>query len=88
MTYQHKPDSGSLFRNDKKDSDKHPDYKGSALIDGKEYWLSAWVNDGKNGKYMSVKFAEKQDAHDNGMKQAQAALNDKQDDFEDSEIPF
>ena len=64
MSYQHKPDSGSLFRNDKKESDKHPDYKGDALIDGREFWLSAWINEGKNGKYMSVKFNEKQAAHE------------------------
>lgn len=33
---------GSLFRNKRKNTDKHPDYTGSINIEGKEYWLSAW----------------------------------------------
>ena len=57
--FQHKPDSGSLFKNDKRESDKHPNAKGSALIDGVEYWVSAWTNDGKAGKYQSLKFSKK-----------------------------
>ena len=33
---------GSLFRNKRKNTEKHPDYTGSLNVDGKEYWLSAW----------------------------------------------
>lgn len=57
-----------LFRNDKKSAETHADYRGQATVAGKEYWLDAWVNDGKTGKYLSVKFkprekpAAKQDA--------------------------
>lgn len=87
MAYQHKPDSGSLFRNDKKESDKHPDYKGDALIDGKEFWVSAWINEGKNGKYMSLKYAEKQAAHDQGIAQAKTAIADDPAVIDD-DIPF
>ena len=50
---------GVLFRNDRNDRDKHPDYKGSAEIDGVEYWLSAWIKAGKSGKFMSLSFKEK-----------------------------
>lgn len=52
---------GTLFRNDKKETDKHPDYKGSAQINGEEFWLSAWINTSKDGKkYMKLKFDPKQ----------------------------
>ena len=34
--------SGSLFKNDRKEKDSHPDYKGRIKVDGTEYWLSAW----------------------------------------------
>lgn len=33
---------GVAFVNDKKESDTHPDMKGSINVEGTEYWLSAW----------------------------------------------
>ena len=60
MPFEHKPDTGSLFKNDDRTSEKHPNAKGSALIDGVEYWIAAWTNDGKGGKYQSLKFSKKE----------------------------
>ncbi len=37
-----KENSGVLFINDRKEQRTHPDRKGSALIDGVDYWVSAW----------------------------------------------
>ena len=51
--------SGALFKNDRKDSPKQPDYKGSAQIDGRDYWLSAWIKQGKQQKFMSLAFTLK-----------------------------
>lgn len=46
---------GVLFRNDRKERDNHPDYQGSINIDGRDYWLSAWIKTDKTGKkYMSL----------------------------------
>ncbi len=45
---------GVLFKNDRKDQDSHPDYKGSININGTEFWLSAWIKDGQKGKFMSL----------------------------------
>ena len=62
-TYEQKDNSGAMFVNDKKESETHPDRKGSALIDGKEYWVSGWVNTSAKGtKYMSLKFSAKDEA--------------------------
>ncbi len=59
--YQQPDNSGSLFKNDRKESEGHPDYKGSALINGVEYWLSAWINKDKNGKsYLKTKYTPKE----------------------------
>jgi hypothetical protein len=33
---------GSIWRNEKKETDKHPDFTGSLNVDGKDYWVSAW----------------------------------------------
>lgn len=55
--------SGALFKNDKKETEKHPDYKGSCEINGTEYWVSSWLNESKNGrKYLSLKFSPKEEA--------------------------
>ena len=51
---------GSLFKNDKGDNPKRPDYQGKINIDGTEYRLSAWLQTPKNGgdKYMAIKVSE------------------------------
>jgi uncharacterized protein (DUF736 family) len=48
-------DSGALFKNKEKETDKHPDYQGSINVGGTDYWLSAWLKESKKGeKYMSL----------------------------------
>lgn len=55
-------DRGVLFKNDRKESDSHPDYKGQINIGGVEFWLSAWINTGQNGKFMSLSVKPKEQA--------------------------
>lgn len=46
---------GALFRNDKKEEEKHPDYRGTINVAGTDYWLDAWIKESKAGKkYMSL----------------------------------
>ena len=33
---------GAIWRNTKKDTEKHPDFTGHINIEGVEYWLSGW----------------------------------------------
>ena len=33
---------GSIWKNDKKQTDNHPDFTGSLDVNGVEYWVSAW----------------------------------------------
>lgn len=61
MAYELKDGQGSLFKNDRKTEERHPDYKGSFKINGTEYDLAAWVKEGKKGKFFSLSVKEKQE---------------------------
>jgi len=50
---------GALFRNDKGDNPKRPDYRGRCMIGGKQFRMSGWLKTSHNGdRYMSIAFAE------------------------------
>jgi hypothetical protein len=59
--------SGVLFTNTRKTSDKHPDVNGSIDIDGVEYWVSGWsgVSSKDNRPYVKLRVRQK-DANGNG----------------------
>jgi len=61
MAYEQRDNSGVLFKNQRKDSDKHPDYTGNINVGGTEFWLSAWIKDGAKGKFMSLSIKPKDD---------------------------
>lgn len=59
MKFEQKPNTGSLFKNEKKNNPKQPDYQGSGIIWGKETQISAWLKESKTGKkYFSFVFSE------------------------------
>lgn len=56
MEYDH-TNSGVLYRNDRKERDSHPDFTGFLNVGGVEYWVSAWVKEGRAGsKFAGRKF--------------------------------
>lgn len=69
--------SGALFKNEDKAGEKHPDYKGTLNVGGKDFWIAAWIKTSRNGqKFMSLSVQSKD-------KNERAAQGKK-----DSEIPF
>ena len=53
--------SGRLSKNERKEKDSHPDLKGSATINGVEYWISGWSKTNDRGKWLSLSFQPKDD---------------------------
>jgi hypothetical protein len=83
MAYEMKEGSGKLFKNDKKQKKEDRDYQGSIMINGTEHWLSAWVNEGKNGKYFSVSVGKPKE-----QKNFKPRGDDEMPKIQDDEIPF
>lgn len=78
MAYEQKDNSGTLFVNDRKASEKHPDRSGTALVDGVEYWVSGWLKKGQKGPFLSLAFTpkERRQAGDEPRGEAPAASDD------------
>ena len=58
MTQYDNTNKGALFVNDRKDTDKHPDWKGSLNINGVEHWISGWARSTARGDVISLALGE------------------------------
>lgn len=56
MAYEQRDNSGTLFKNEKKEKDSHPNMTGKAMIGGVLYYVSAWTKEGNKGKFQSLSF--------------------------------
>ena len=58
------PNSGALFKAmpaKKAENPKWPDYEGNCEVNGVQFWISAWIKEGKNGtRFMSLSFKPKE----------------------------
>jgi len=73
---------GSIWKNDNKDSEKHPDFKGSLNVNGQDFWVSAWKRkEGANPKSPALSFSIQ--AKDESISQVADTSQEPNDD-----IPF
>lgn len=77
---------GAIFKNEDKQQDNHPDYKGSLNVNGVDLWVSGWLKTSeKTGKkFMSLSVKPKDAAP---VKQASKPKSSGFDDMND-DIPF
>lgn len=60
MAFETKDDTGALFKNERKQHERQPDYRGTGMVNGKPVDIAAWIRTGKaSGKtYLSLTFSE------------------------------
>ena len=77
---------GAIFKNDDKQQDNHPDYKGSINVNGVDLWISGWLKTSeKTGKkFMSLSVKPKDE------KPTKQPLKSKSSGFDDmnDDVPF
>jgi uncharacterized protein (DUF736 family) len=63
ITYEQRDGQGSLFINEKKTSDKQPDYQGNVMINGKKMQIAGWKKQSKSGStFLSIQISEPREA--------------------------
>lgn len=78
---------GMMARADNRKTDAHPEFTGSLNVEGVDYWVSAWVNEGKPGgklegkKYFSIKINRKEGGSTTGRPASDSS-------FVSDDIPF
>lgn len=76
--------SGVLFKNDMEGkSENFPPYGGSINVEGREYFVSAWVKEGNKGKFFSLAVKPKDAAQQKSRRDEPPA-----NDFDSDSIPF
>ena len=74
--------SGVLFKSDKIENERSPQYKGNITVEGKDYWISAWVKEGKSGKFMGLAVSPKEEYKAKPSERSKAA------NFDSDDMPF
>jgi hypothetical protein len=58
MAFEHRDMTGSLFENDRKTEERHPDWKGKVMFSGKLYDIAGWDKDVNGKRLISLKISE------------------------------
>lgn len=84
--FEAKNNTGTLFKNDRKEKESHPDYTGSIVVDDVDHWVNAWIKTGKKGKYMSLSVKPK-NQHERPTRREEPAGSYGHSDLSD-DVPF
>jgi hypothetical protein len=80
---------GAIWKNDRKEKDTHPDFRGTATIEGIYYWVSGWKRKedaSDRAPALSFSFQKKEQPQDQA--QYSAAASEEAVVRTNDEIPF
>lgn len=86
MTYQKRPNSGTLGKNKNKQADNHPEYSGALNVEGVDYWISGWVKENRESgeRFFSLSVKRKDERKASPAITAKPSKMDEPDD----DLPF
>jgi hypothetical protein len=85
MTGYDNTNRGSIWKNEKKEKDTHPDFTGSINVDGVDYWLNGWRRkEGAGPKSPAMTFT----VRPKDAQQGQRTMSKSNGDDMNDEIPF
>jgi hypothetical protein len=79
---------GSLGRNKRKETEKHPDFSGKINVEGVDYWLSGWVKEGNGEKFFSLAVKRKDPKPEDREAEFRQKVDENFGQKIDDEIPF
>ena len=92
MAYEMKPETGSMFENDKAGNSARPDYKGSVLVGGVELRVSGWLKTSAKGtRWISLKFEPPFQKQEQQPSKPQSKIRDEdvpESDWQNDNPPF
>lgn len=77
----------ALFKNDKANNPKRPDYRGTIQINGQEYKMSGWLKESAKGEFISGQIEVAQPKPD-AQPQSDPTPAPKPAARDDEEVPF
>jgi hypothetical protein len=86
--------NGIISKNDRKTQENHPDIRGSATVDGVEYWVAGWDKTSTKGAYYSLAFTLKDGQQPNSKNAGSKSWDDTKTSrpasagLSDGDIPF
>ena len=87
-----KNNCGAIFKNNNKNTDKQPDYRGSVTVDNKDYEIALWLRKSEKGtSYFSVALSEPYKKEDKTPIAPQPALpkpTNNEYTEQDGDLPF
>jgi len=87
MPYEQRDNTGSLFRNTEKRNERGPDYSGTCLVAGVEYFFDGWIRHKEGGRpWMSFSFKPKE--KQGGQQRPRQEQRRQQDDDDYGSVPF
>ena len=79
---EQRDNSGAIFKAKPNENPNWPTHEGSCMVNGAEFYISAWVKQGKGGKFFSLAFKPKQARAEPAKPAARASAS------VDDDIPF